>query len=64
MEERMTVEQVIEVTVKLLEGIRLPISMIDEVGAPIRAAVNNLNACLKAMQEVKKDGDSDSEGRD
>ena len=64
MEERMTVEEVIKVTVRLLGEIQIPVTMIDQVGAPIRAAVNNLNACLNAMQEVKDDGNADSEGRD
>ena len=64
MEERMTVPEVIEVTVRLLGDIQIPVTMIEQVGAPIRAAVNNLNACLRAMaetREVKDDGNPDAE---
>ena len=64
MEERMTITEVIEVTVRLLGDIQIPVTMIDQVGAPIRAAVNNLNACLRAMAETKEvetDGTAGSE---
>ncbi len=63
MEEKMTVGQVIEATIRLLGEIQVPMALYDQIGTPIKYAINNLYACLNTEkpQEVKADGNADAE---
>lgn len=48
MDDTMTVYDLVKATVRMMEEIAVPIGMMDSIGAPIRASVNNLKACLGA----------------
>ena len=48
-----TKEQVVDFTINILGKIRIPVAMIDDIGAPINSAIKNL-AVLKQMMEMEK----------
>lgn len=52
--EQMTVEQVIDITIGILEGISLPVGMIEQVGIPVSRAVSNLKQCAEAMNRARE----------
>ena len=51
MENRMTIEQVLEATRNLLGAINVPAALIEQVGIPIKNAIGNLNLCIGAIRE-------------
>lgn len=52
-----TLTEVLTGTINILERIQIPVAMIDQIGAPILTAINNLTECVKAIDESKnKDG--------
>ena len=53
MEERMTIDQVLAVTIDILESIDVPMKKLDEIGVPIKKAVGNLRLCIQAVQESR-----------
>jgi len=50
MEDKLTIEQVLGMTIQLLGDIRIPGSMIEDIGIPISRAMGNLTECIKALQ--------------
>lgn len=50
-----TVEQVLDATVRNLQQINVPISQIDSIGLPIYQAVNNLKECIRAITDAQKE---------
>lgn len=56
MEEKMTVEQVLRLTVDQLRAISIPAELIDSIGIPVCRAIGNLKECIRAMEAVKEDG--------
>ena len=50
MNETLTIPQVLEVTIRILGDINVPMNLFNAVGAPINAAINNLRACADAIQ--------------
>ena len=65
--QKLTIEEVLMITKNILNGICVPVSMIDAIGAPIDHAVKNITVCLDAIknsnkqEEAPKDGDADAE---
>lgn len=55
MEEKITVEQVLEITARQLGEITIPVSLVENIGVPINRAIVNINACLEAMKNHKKE---------
>ena len=55
--QNVTLKEAMQITIGLLENIRVPVSMIRDVGAPIETAVGNLRRCLAAMQEPPSQDD-------
>lgn len=53
MEERMTIDQVLAVTIDILEGIDVPMKKLETIGIPIQRAVGNLRLCIQAVQESR-----------
>ena len=45
----MTVTEVLELTKKQLDAVRVPIELLDEIGIPGKGASNNIQAVLEAM---------------
>lgn len=55
MEERQyTIEEVLELTVKQLYAISVPVELIEQIGMPISMAIGNLKNCLEAMNRQKE----------
>lgn len=55
MEERQyTIEEVLEMTVKQLYAISVPVELIEQIGMPISMAIGNLKNCLDAMNRQKE----------
>ncbi len=72
MENQMTIDQVLKITVETLEGLKVPVSMIDEIGIPVARAIGNIRMCIEAVEasragakreeaEEQKDGNADTE---
>ena len=54
------VKDVLGVVITTLNNIQIPAGLVRQIGVPISDSVENLRACLKAMQENnKKDVKSD-----
>lgn len=49
MAEQLTVKEVLEITIRNLEAIQIPVGLTDSVGIPIARNINNLRECIKAM---------------
>ena len=54
-EKKMTIEEVLELTVRQLQAVNIPIGLIEQVGAPISIAVQNLNACLESIRKSEEE---------
>jgi hypothetical protein len=52
----MTVQEVLEITRDMLAGIQVPVGLIKQIGEPVAAAIDNLNACLRAIEGDRKAG--------
>ena len=46
-EQRLTVEQVVELTIRDLESVRVPMGLMDDIGVPVGRAIRNLKECLR-----------------
>ena len=69
MEQKLTVEQVLEMTVNMLGRITVPVAMIESIGTPVAQAINNINGCLEAFkrqeqeaQETEQNGEQPDDG--
>ena len=51
MGESKTIREVLEDVVKMLSGIKVPMSEIDDIGIPVARSINGIKACLEAMTE-------------
>ena len=54
MENQITIEQAIRMTVNMLNGIQVPVSMAKQIGVPVQNAIENLEACLNALDKAKE----------
>ena len=63
--DKYTAEEVIEITIRLLQEIRIPIVFVEDIGIPVRRAIENLRIVLQAPKAEKdndkKDGANDGE---
>ena len=50
MEEKLTIRQVLEITMRLLEGIEVPMKYMERIGSPIMNAIHNISACIEASK--------------
>lgn len=46
-----TVTEALEITINLLNGISIPVALMEQIGVPISQAVSNLGECIRAMKE-------------
>ncbi len=53
--EKYTAEEVIEITIRLLQEIRIPIEFVEDIGIPVRRAIENLRIVLQASNAEKAD---------
>ena len=60
--KQMTVLEVLEITVRDLGGINIPVGMIQQVGMPIGQAIGNLNECIRALREAEQAEQQEAQG--
>lgn len=51
MNETMTVQQVLEISINNLNAIQVPISMSQQISEPILGVINNLKLCIDALNK-------------
>ena len=62
MEEKLTVNQVLEMTAAMLEDIEVPMKYLQSIGMPLANSINNIRSCLKVMNNPpEKPEDADGE---
>lgn len=52
--EQMTIRRALEVTKEILDGISVPVAMLDQIGAPLRAASENLGIMIEGIDRAEK----------
>lgn len=50
--QKLTVNDVLNNTIKMLNGIQIPIVLIDTVGYPIQSAIQNIKICINNINIV------------
>lgn len=48
-----SVEEILEITIKNLYSISVPVELIEQIGMPIRMNIGNLKQCVEAMKKQK-----------
>lgn len=72
MENQMTIDQVLKITVETLEGVKVPVKLMDDIGIPVARAISNIRMCIQAVEasraeaeskqaEEQEDGEADAE---
>lgn len=70
MEEKMTLQEVLELTVRELREISVPIDLIDTIGMKVKDAVHNISVCINVMAEAQAaqaqeaPGEEEQDGRE
>ena len=54
-ERTVTLKEALAITARKLGEIKVPVSLYDEIGMPIKQAVSTLNICVKAAEEAEKE---------
>ena len=57
--DKYTAEEVLEITMHLLQEIRIPIALVEDIGIPVRRAIENLRVVLQASNAEKTDDKKD-----
>lgn len=61
MEEKLTITQVLEITVGMLEEIEVPMKCMDSIGVPVARAIMNLKACINSQKPQESPEETDGE---
>jgi len=56
----MTLLEVLEETIKILNKIEVPISMAEQIARPVLGCISNLNECVRALKESEKKQEADA----
>lgn len=56
-EKRMTVEEVLEITIRQLGEISVPVALYDQIAAPLKQNIGNLSLVLDALRKSKEEND-------
>lgn len=54
-----TVTEALEITINLLNGISIPVALMEQIGVPISQAVSNLGECIRALNENETKAQTD-----
>lgn len=60
----MTVREVLQMTIQGLNGVCVPVGLMESVGKPIQNAVLNMEACIEAIDRDEggeEDGNADAD---
>ena len=55
MNEEITILEALKVTKKILDGICVPVAQIDSIGAPLKAAADNLWTIIEGIEQAEKE---------
>lgn len=58
----MTIREALEVTKAILDGISVPVGLLEQIGAPLKAASDNLGIIIEGIdkaEEEEKHGEGD-----
>lgn len=58
MENQMTIDQVLKITVETLEGVKVPVKLIDDIGIPVARAIGNIRMCIKAVEDSRAEAEN------
>ena len=61
---RMTITEVLDITVKNLKSVSLPVELMETAGQVILGSVRNIEACLEAMKNAGNADGGDDNGAD
>lgn len=53
MEKEMTIEEVLEITIRNLKGIQIPVEMSESIGARVLGCIRNIQMCVDAIERQK-----------
>lgn len=54
MKETMSIREVLDITIKNLRGIMLPVELMETTGQALIGSIRNLEACVSAMDEAER----------
>ena len=54
MENQMTIDQVLRITINEMEGLKVPVGLMDEIGIPIARAISNIRLCIQAVEASRE----------
>ena len=54
MEEKITVKELLQRTADLINGIMVPMAYANEIARPLAQAVQQIESCIKAIDEAEK----------
>ena len=63
-EQKLTVNEVLKLTVDQLRAISIPAELTESIGLPVLRAIRNLTECIRAMEEAGKAGKEQEDGRE
>ena len=52
--KRITIAEVLRITVSTLQNINIPAALIEQIGMPIAGSIRNLQECLNAIENAQK----------
>ena len=58
----MTIRQALEATKQILDGICVPVSMLESIGAPLKAATDNLGIMIGEIKKAEEDEHGKGDG--
>lgn len=62
--QQVTVKEVLQATIDILNGINIPVSMLDQIGNPIKVCANNLTECVKAIEAAEPKAEEEESGEE
>lgn len=51
--KEMTVRQALEATKAILDGISVPVALMEQIGAPLKAAVDNMAIMIESIKNAE-----------
>ena len=51
----MTIREALEVTKAILDGISVPVALMEQIGAPLKAAADNLGIMIEGIDKAEEE---------
>lgn len=61
--EKLTIEEVLKITINGLKEIEIPVTMVEKIGIPVARAMQNLEQCVIAIERDSKTEESEDGGK-